>query len=75
MSEAPGIDVTDGAPAQPTAPDVEAMPPAEADLMMQAQMAAAAKRALSDYVIENDGDMPALEQAAARVWESLLDRA
>jgi dephospho-CoA kinase len=51
------------------------LPPAEADRMMQAQRPAAAKRVRSDYVIENDGDMPALERAAARVWQSLLDRA
>jgi dephospho-CoA kinase len=47
----------------------------EADRMMQAQQSAAGKRARSDYVIENDGDLPALERAAARVWQSLLDRA
>ena len=51
------------------------LPPSEADRMMQAQLPAAAKRARSDYVIENDGDIPALERAAARVWQSLLDRA
>jgi dephospho-CoA kinase len=51
------------------------LPPAEADRMMLAQRPAAAKRVRSDYVIENDGDMPALERAAARVWQSLLDRA
>ena len=51
------------------------LPPTEADRMMQAQLPAAAKRVRSDYVIENDGDMPALERAAARVWQSLLDRA
>jgi dephospho-CoA kinase len=47
----------------------------EADRMMQAQQSAASKRARSDYVIENDGDLPALERAAALVWQSLLDRA
>ena len=51
------------------------LPPAEADRMMQAQMPAAAKRARSDLVIENNGDMPALERAAGLVWQSLLDRA
>jgi dephospho-CoA kinase len=49
--------------------------PSEADRMMQAQLPAAAKHARSDYVIENDGDIPALERAAALVWQSLLDRA
>lgn len=47
----------------------------EAERMMHAQQPAAAKRARSDYVIQNDGDLPALEQAAALVWQSLLDRA
>jgi dephospho-CoA kinase len=55
--------------------NLRGLPPTEADRMMQAQLPAAAKRARSDYVIENDGDMPALERAAARVWQSLLDRA
>ena len=55
--------------------NLRGLPPAEADRMMQAQLPAAAKRARSDYVIENDGDMPVLERAAARVWQSLLDRA
>ncbi len=47
----------------------------EAERMMQAQQPAADKRARSDYVIQNDGDVPTLERAAARVWQSLLDRA
>ena len=47
----------------------------EAERMMQAQQPSAAKRARSDYVIQNDGDVPALERAAALVWQSLLDRA
>ena len=51
------------------------LPSSEADSMMQAQLPAAAKRARSDYVIENDGDLPALERAAALVWQSLLDHA
>ena len=55
--------------------NVRGLSPTEADRMMQAQMAATGKRALSDYVIENKGDIPALEQAAALVWQSLLDRA
>jgi dephospho-CoA kinase len=48
---------------------------AEADRMIQAQMQSAAKRARSDYIIENDKDIPAVEQAAASVWQSLLERA
>lgn len=55
--------------------NVRGLPGTEADRMMQAQMAATGKRALSDYVIENNSDIPALEQAAALVWQSLLDRA
>jgi dephospho-CoA kinase len=55
--------------------NIRGLPPAEADRMMQAQLPAAAKRARSDYVIDNDGDIPALERAAAFVWQSLLERA
>jgi dephospho-CoA kinase len=49
--------------------------PGDADRMMVAQLSSAAKRARSDYVIDNDGDLPALEQAARAVWEALLSRA
>ena len=49
--------------------------PAEADRMMSAQMHSELKRARSDYVIDNDGDLSALERAAATVWQSLLARA
>ncbi len=55
--------------------DLRGLPPSEADRMMQAQLPTPAKRARSDYVIENDGDIPALERAAALVWQSLLSRA
>jgi dephospho-CoA kinase len=48
---------------------------AEADRMIQAQMPASVKRSRSDYVIDNDDDLAALERAAAAVWQSLLDRA
>ena len=47
----------------------------EAERMMEAQIASVSKRSRSDYVIDNDGDLTALEQAAALVWQSLLDRA
>ena len=49
--------------------------PADADRMMVAQLSSASKRARSDYVIDNDGDLPALERAARAVWEALLSRA
>jgi dephospho-CoA kinase len=47
----------------------------EARDMLRAQLPAAAKRARSDFVIENDGDRVALERAAAGVWRALLARA
>jgi dephospho-CoA kinase len=47
----------------------------EADRMMAAQLSSNPKRARSDYVIDNDGDLPALERAARVVWEALLARA
>lgn len=43
----------------------------EADAMLAAQSPADMKRAQSDYVIENDGDLAALEVAAAAVWRAL----
>jgi dephospho-CoA kinase len=55
--------------------DLRGLTSAEADRMMQAQMPAATKRGRSDFVIENNGDIPALERAAALVWQSLLERA
>jgi dephospho-CoA kinase len=49
--------------------------PAHANRLMAAQLDPARKRARSDYVIDNDGDFPALERAAEIVWQSLLARA
>lgn len=49
--------------------------PVEADQLIAAQQASAPKRTQSDYIIDNDGDLPALERAARSVWESLLARA
>ena len=47
----------------------------EALKMIRAQMPAAEKRARSDFVIENDGDLAALERSAGAVWRALLARA
>jgi dephospho-CoA kinase len=55
--------------------NLRGLPPTEAERMMQAQMPAATKRARSDFVIENNRDIPALERGAALVWQSLLERA
>jgi dephospho-CoA kinase len=52
-----------------------ALSPVEADRMMAAQLSSAAKRTQSEYVIDNDGDLAALERAARSVWEALLARA
>jgi dephospho-CoA kinase len=49
-------------------------PPAARGLI-DAQMPAAAKRSRSDYVIDNSGDITALEHSAAEVWRALLRRA
>jgi dephospho-CoA kinase len=51
------------------------LPPEEADRLMAVQLSSTPKRARSDYVIENDGDLPALERAASAVWDALLARA
>jgi dephospho-CoA kinase len=47
----------------------------EVGRMMAAQLSSTPKRARSDYVIDNDGDLAALERAARTVWEALLARA
>ena len=49
--------------------------PAEADRMLLAQLPSDAKRGRSDYVVDNTGDLPALERAARDVWQALLKRA
>jgi dephospho-CoA kinase len=51
------------------------LPAGEAERLMAAQQPSAGKRARSDYVIENAGDLAALEHAARAVWEALLARA
>lgn len=43
--------------------------------MIRAQLPAPAKRARSAYVIDNDGDLAALERAASEVWHALVARA
>jgi dephospho-CoA kinase len=43
--------------------------------MIQAQMAAAAKRAGSRYLIDNTGDREALHRAARAVWDALAEEA
>jgi len=48
---------------------------AEALEMIRAQMPASAKRARSHYVIDNDGDLAALERATSAVWRALIARA
>ncbi len=47
----------------------------EAREMIRAQLPAAAKRARSDFLIENNGDLAALERDASEVWRALLARA
>jgi dephospho-CoA kinase len=51
------------------------LPSGEAERLMAAQQPSAGKRARSDYVIENAGDLTALEHAARAAWEALLARA
>jgi dephospho-CoA kinase len=52
-----------------------ALPAAEIDRFMAAQLPPALKRSRSDYVLENDGDLRALERSAATVWQALVARA
>jgi dephospho-CoA kinase len=51
------------------------LPAHELDRLMSAQLPSAPKRLRSDYVIENEGDLQALERSAASVWQALLARA
>jgi dephospho-CoA kinase len=51
------------------------LPAGEAERLMAAQQPAADKRARSDYVINNSGDVTALEHSARTVWQALLARA
>ncbi len=46
--------------------------PDEADQMLAAQLPTDMKRCRSDYVIDNIGDLAALESAARTVWQALL---
>jgi dephospho-CoA kinase len=52
-----------------------ALTTAEADRMIAAQLPAESKRTRSDYVIENDADLAALESAARQLWNLLENRA
>jgi dephospho-CoA kinase len=51
------------------------LPPDEADRFMAVQLPSTPKRARRDYVIENEGDLAALERAASAVWDALVARA
>jgi dephospho-CoA kinase len=55
--------------------DSRGLSSADADRMMAAQLPSGPKRARSDYVIDNNRDLAALERAAAAVWQALLARA
>jgi dephospho-CoA kinase len=49
--------------------------PGDAERMIAIQLPSAAKRARSDYVIDNDADLATLERRARAVWNALLARA
>jgi dephospho-CoA kinase len=49
--------------------------PSDAERMLAAQLPPNTKRTRSDYVIDNMGDLAALERAARKVWEALEARA
>jgi dephospho-CoA kinase len=51
------------------------VPAQEIDRLIAAQLPAGPKRALSDYVIENDADLESLERQAFGVWQALIARA
>ncbi|HEY3012788.1 MAG TPA: dephospho-CoA kinase [Gemmatimonadales bacterium] len=47
----------------------------EVDRLMAIQLSSTSRRERSDYIIDNDGDLPALERSAESVWQALLARA
>lgn len=49
--------------------------PSDAERMLAAQLPPNTKRTRSDHVIDNMGDLAALERAARKVWEALEARA
>jgi dephospho-CoA kinase len=51
------------------------IPPQEIDRLMASQLPSNFKRQRSDYVIDNDGDLQALQRSAESVWQALLARA
>lgn len=51
------------------------LPPREADRLIASQRPSSAKRARSDFVIDNDGSREALETGAREVWTALQARA
>jgi dephospho-CoA kinase len=51
------------------------LPPDEIDRLIAAQLPSASKRRRSDYIIDNEGDLQALERSAESVWQALLARA
>jgi dephospho-CoA kinase len=51
--------------------ETRGLEPAEADRMIAAQRPSEEKRALSTFVIDNDGDRAALERQARAVWRGL----
>jgi dephospho-CoA kinase len=52
-----------------------AWPREEVDRMIKSQLSSALKRGRSDYVVDNEGDLEALERSASAVWQALLARA
>jgi dephospho-CoA kinase len=51
------------------------LPANDVDRLIAAQLPSSLKRTRSDYVIENAGNLAALERAASAVWKALLARA
>lgn len=50
------------------------MTPAEASVRMAAQIPETERRAVADVVIDNDGDLEALERAVGELWKELAAR-
>jgi dephospho-CoA kinase len=55
--------------------DSRRLPREDIERLMAAQLSSALKRSRSDYIIENSGDLAALERSALSVWQALLARA
>jgi dephospho-CoA kinase len=54
--------------------ELRGLSPDDADVLLAAQQPSVAKRSRSDFVIDNDGPLEALQVRAGQVWEKLVEK-